>query len=137
MKNWNRTGKIKAIILGLLALPNFLFPVGAQEQQGLAMILMPLIFGSIAIPLITKFNGAFLRGEITKPTWNDNPLTLTRPLSFFHFGSFFFLTVGLSILLGTGIKFQMLNFLGLTSISFGLGILIGIWLTVKWTKSKI
>ena len=135
MKNWNKTGKIKAIILGLLALPNLLMPIGATGQQGLVMILMPLIFGSIAIPLIAKFNSGLGR-EIIKPTWNDNPLTLKRPLSFFHFGSFFFLTVGLSMLLGTGIKFQTLSFFGLTAISFGLGILIGIWLTLKWTKSK-
>lgn len=97
------------------------------------MILMPLIFGSIAIPLITKFNAGLGR-EIVKPTWNDNPLTLKRPLSFFHFGSFFLITVGLSILLGTAIKFHTLNFFGLTAISFGLGILIGIGLTLKWIK---
>lgn len=136
MKNWNKTGKIKAIILGLLALPNLLMPIGATGQQGLVMILMPLIFGSIAIPLIAKFNGAVLGREIIKPNWNDNPLTLKRPLTFFHFGSFFFLTVGLSMLLGTAIKFQTLSFFGLTAISFGLGILIGIWLTLKTTKSK-
>lgn len=135
MKNWNRTGKIKAIILGILALPNLLMPIGATGQQGLAMILMPLIFGSIAIPLIARLNAGLGR-EIIKPTWNDNPLTMKRPLSFFHFGSFFFLTVGLSMLVGTGIKFQTLSFFGLTAISFGLGILIGIWLTLKWTKSK-
>jgi hypothetical protein len=136
MKNWNRIGKIKAIILGLLALPNLLMPIGATGEQGLFMILMPLIFGSIAIPLIAKFNGAFLGREIIKPTWNDNPLTIKRPLSFFHFGAFFFITVGLSILLGTAIKFQTFSFFGLTAISFGLGILIGICLTLKWTKSK-
>lgn len=135
MKNWNRTGKIKAIILGLLALPNLFMPIGATGQQGLAMILMPLIFGSIAIPLITKFNSGLGR-EIIKPTWNDNPLAMNRPLSFFHFASFFFLTIGLSMLVGTGIKFQTLSFFGLTSISFGLGIFIGIWLTLKWSKSK-
>lgn len=135
MKNWNKTGKVKAIILGLLALPNLLMPIGATGQQGIAMILMSLIFGSIAIPLIAKFN-AGLRRKIVKPTWNDNPLTMKQPLSFFHFGSFFFLTVGLSMLLGTAIKFQTVSFLGLTAISFGLGILIGIWLTLKTTKSK-
>jgi hypothetical protein len=135
MKNWNRTGKIKAIILGILALPNLLMPIGATGQQELAMILTPLIFGSIAIPLIAKFNAGLGR-EIVKPTWNDNPLTMKRPLSLFHFGSFFFLTVGLSMLVGTGIKFQTLSFFGLTAISFGLGILIGIWLTLKWIKSK-
>lgn len=136
MNNWNKTGKIKAIVLGLLALPNLLMPIGATGEQGLFMILMPLVFGSIAIPLITKFNEALFGREIRKPTWNDNPLTLKRPLSFFHFGAFFFLTIGLSILIGTGIKFQTLNFIGLTTMSFGLGILIGIWLTLKWTKAK-
>ena len=75
--------------------------------------------------------------EIIKPTWNDNPLTLKRPLSFFHFGAFFFMTIGISMLLGTAIKFQTLSFFGLTAISFGFGILIGIWLTLKWTKSRL
>jgi hypothetical protein len=136
MKDWNKTGKIKALILGLLALPNLLMPIAQQGQEGFAMIIMPLIFGSFAIPLIAKFNGAIFGRGLTKPTWNDNPLTLKRPLSFFHFGSFFFLTVGLSILIGTGIKFQTLSYLGLTSISFGTGILIGIWLTLKWTNAR-
>jgi hypothetical protein len=136
MKKWNKTGKIKAVILGLLALPNLFMPIGATGEQGLVMILMPLIFGSIAIPLIAKFNGVVPGREIIKPTWNDNPLTLKRPLSFYHFGAFFFLAVGLSMLLGAAIKFQTLSFFGLTAISFGLGILIGIWLTLKTTKSK-
>jgi hypothetical protein len=136
MKNWNKTGKVKAIILGLLALPNLLMPIGAVEPKNLAMILMTLIFGSIAIPLIAKFNGVVLGREIVKPTWNDNPLTFKRPLSIFHFGAFFFLIVGISMIIGTGIKFQTFNFFGLTMISFGVGILIGIWLTLKWTKSK-
>lgn len=134
MKSWNKTGKIKAVIIGLLALPNLLMPIGVTGKQGFMMILVPLIFGCIVIPLITKFNGAVLGREIIKPTWNDNPLTLKRPLSFIHFSSFFFITIGVSMLLGSAVKFQIFSFLGLTSISFGLGILIGIWLTLKWAK---
>jgi hypothetical protein len=134
---WSKTGKIKAIILGFLALPNLLMPIGVQGQQNFLMILMPLFFGSIAIPLIVKFNKAAIGQEITKPTWNDNPLTLKSPITFFHFGAFFFLIIGLSMIIGTGIKFRTLSFLGLTSISFGIGILIGIWVTLKWTKTKI
>jgi hypothetical protein len=136
MKNWNKTGKIKAVILGILALPNLFMPIGVTGQQGLVMILMSLIFGSIATPLIAKFNGVVLGREIIKPTWNDNPFYMKRPLSIFHFGSFFFLTVGLSLILGTVIKFQSLSYFGLTSMSFGLGMLIGIWLTLKLTKLK-
>jgi len=134
MKNWNRTGKIKAIILALVAIPNLIAPVEVHEGPG--MIYMPFLFGCFAIPLIIKFNGTFLKREIIKPTWNDNPLTLKRPLAFFHFAAFFFMAVGLSMVLGTVIKFQTLSFMGLTSISFGLGILIGIEISLKWTKSK-
>ena len=97
MKDWNRIGKIKAILLALFCLPNLILPIGANPQQGLFVsILMPLIFGSVAIPLISKFNSSILGREIIKPKWNDNPLTLKRPLTFFHFGAFFFLSIGLS-----------------------------------------
>jgi hypothetical protein len=137
MKDWNKTGKIKAILLVVLSLPNLLAPIGANPEQGLlAAILMPLIFGSIAIPLISKFNSTLLGREIAKPHWNDNPLKLKRPLSFFHFGAFFFLAVGLSMVAGTAIKFQTLSQFGLTSIFFGIGILIGIALTLKWINKN-
>ena len=137
MKDWNRTGKIKAIFLIVFSLPNLVAPIGANPQQGLViLILMPLIFGSIVIPLISKFNNALLGQEIAKPNWNDNPLIFKRLLSFFYFGAFFFLTVGLSMLIGTAIKFQTISQFGLTSISFGIGILIGINLTLIWIKKK-
>lgn len=134
MNDWNKTGKIKAIILGVSFLPNIIKPIGAQPDFGFAMIIMPLIFGIIAIPFITKINAAIFGQVIERPTWNDNPLTLKKPLSFFHFGAFFFLTTGLSMIIGTLIKFQQLNQFGLTAISFGIGILIGIQLLLKMTK---
>lgn len=132
MKNWNRTGKIKAIILAFSALPNLLAPIGAVGQLELAMILMPLIFATIAIPVITKLNVAF-GAEAVKPTWNDDPLTLKRPLSMFHFFAYFFLIVGLSMEIGTALKFHTLSTIGLTSIAFGLGLFSGIRLSLKWT----
>ena len=134
MKDWNKTGKIKAIILGILFLPNLIKPIGAQPDFGFTMIIMPLIFGVIAIKFITKINSAILGQVIERPTWNDNPLTLKRPLSFFHFGAFFFLTTGLSMIIGTLIKYQQLNQFGLTAISFGIGILLGIQLLLRMTK---
>tara|TARA_R110002124_G_scaffold287317_1_gene472645 strand:- start:1235 stop:1660 length:426 start_codon:yes stop_codon:yes gene_type:complete len=137
MKEWNRTGKIKAILLVVFSFPNLIAPIGVNPQQGLLVsILMPLIFGSIAIPLIYKSNSALLGREIAKPHWNDNPLALKRPFSFFHFGAFFFLAVGLSMVIGTAIKFQILSQYGLTSLFFGIGIMIGIALTLMWINKK-
>jgi len=136
MKNWNKTGKIKAIILLLIAILNLVMPFGATGEKDLATILMPLIFGSVILPLIAKFNEVVLGREIIKPNWNDNPFDIKLPLSFFYFGSLLLIAVGLSMILGTGIKYRMLNFFGFTPISFGIGILIGIWLTLKWAKAK-
>ena len=137
MKDWNKTGKIKAILLVLFSLPNLIAPIGTDTQQSLFVsILIPLIFGSISIPIISKFNSSLMSREIAKPHWNDNPLILKRPLSFFHFGAFFLLTVGLSIVLGTVVKFQSLSQFGLTAVFFGVGIFIGINLTLKWINKK-
>ena len=96
MKDWNKTGKIKAVILGVLFLPNIIKPIGAQPNMSFLMVLMPLVFGIIAIPFITKINAAIFGQVIERPTWNDNPMTLKRPLSFFHFGAFFFTAVSSS-----------------------------------------
>jgi hypothetical protein len=132
MKNWNKTGKIKTILLAIFSLPNLIVPIGAFPQQGLfASILMPLIFGSIAVPLICKANQTFRNIEIVKPNWNNNPFKFKKPLTFFQFGAFFFLTLGFSMLVGTAIKYQLFNTFGLSLISFGIGLLIGIKVTLK------
>jgi hypothetical protein len=134
MKNWNKTGKTKAIILGILFLPNLLMPIPPQDNISFIMIIMPLIFGIIAIPFLTKLNVALFGQIIEKPTWNDNPLTLKKPLRFFQFAAFFLITIGLSVIIGTVIKYQGLNQAGLSSMFFGIGILLGIQWLLKMTK---
>lgn len=134
MKNWNKTGIIKAVLLGIFALANLVMPVKVEAYVGLGMLLLPIIFGSFAIPLIVKINTIFFDFKIVKPNWNDNPLKLKQPLSFFHYFSYFFITGGLSMFLGTFIKFQLVNYFGLSTVFYGIGILIGIWLTLKMKK---
>ncbi len=137
MKNWNRTGKFKAILLGLLSLPNLLAPIGANPEINLVFAsFIILVFGCLIIPLIAKFNLALFKSEISKPMWNDNPLNLKRPLSFFHFGAYFFIVIGLSMVIGSGIKDHILNSFALVSIFYGLGILLGIRLSLKWISKK-
>ena len=132
MEDLNNTGKIKLAILGVFFLPNLLFPLNVHAPLNLGMLLMPIIFGSIAIPLIAKFNQG-LGAEISKPNWNDK-LTITRPLVLFHFAAYFFLTAGLSVMMGTLIKFKNLNSIGLNCIFFGIGILLGISIALKWKR---
>lgn len=134
MKDWNRIGWTKSIILGILFLPNLIKPIEAKLDFSFTMVIMPVLFGAIAIPLIAKVNAAIFGQIIERPAWNDNPLVLKKPLRFFHFGAFFFLTTGLSMIVGTLVKFHQLNQFGLTTILFGFGILLGIRLLVKKIK---
>jgi hypothetical protein len=134
LKNLNSTGKIKVIVIGLLSLPNLLMPTRFDGVDGFAMVLIPLLLTIIIIPVIAKLNESVLGRKISKPDWNDNPLTRKQPLVSFHFAAFFFLAVGFSMLIGNMIRFQALSYLGLTCISVGLGALVGILLAVKWAK---
>lgn len=135
MEKWNRTGKIKAIILGLLFLPNIIRPKQTiYDDVVMYIVLGPLVFGLLAIPLITKVNSIVFGQAIARPNWNESPLTLKKPLIFFQFGALFMLITGLSTILGTLIKYHELNFMGFLAISFGIGILGGIFLTLKLNK---
>ena len=133
MKNWNKTAKIKAIVLVVLMIPSIIFPIAYSTGGGISALLTPLIFGSIAIPLIAKFNQSVMGFEISKPTWNDK-ISFQKPLVFFHTFAIFFIFSGITLLIGTAVKFQRYNEIGLEIIAFGIGILIGIKLTLMWTK---
>lgn len=136
MKDWNRTGKVKAIVLAILFLPNLIVPIGANPQIGFFIaLLIPLAFGSLVTPFLGRINNIMLGREISKPHWNDNPLSFKKPLAFNQFAGYFFITVGLSLTIGSGIKFHFFNQFGLAAISFGCGTLIGNHLALKW-KAK-
>lgn len=134
-KEWNRTGRIKAIVLLVLMLPNLFVPVPFDQRMGAVAIIAPFIFGCLVVPLIARFNAAFGK-EIRKPTWNDNPFNRKYPLSFFHFGGVFFITTGISLLLGTAISTYSLNTFALISIMYGAGMLVGIQIGLKWMLKK-
>ena len=134
-KNWNRTGRIKAIALILLMLPNLLRPMPLDLKMETVAIIAPFLFGCIAIPLIARFNAAIGK-EIRRPAWNDNPLTLKYPLSFFHFGAAFFISIGISMFLGTLIRYFSFNIFGLVSILYGAGMLVGIHISLRWMLKK-
>jgi hypothetical protein len=136
MKQLNKTGKIKTIILGILFLPNLIFPSSSGPEFGIGTLIMPLIFGTLAIPFLTKINSAIFGQIIEQPDWNDNPLNFKRPLRFFQFMAVFFLVTGASTIIGTAIKFQSLYDFGLISIFLGIGIFFGIRFSVKWTGKK-
>ena len=136
INNWNRAGKIKAIVLGILFLPNIIWPINTSNDFNISSMLSLLIFSVIAIPVIVKINSIILGLKIERPNWNHNPLHLLKPLIFFHFMAIFFISTGISIIIGSLWKYQAFNQFGMTGIVFGIGILLGIELTLKFTRKK-
>lgn len=134
MKNWNRTGKIKAIVLTVLFFLN-LFAVSPQLFKiGLFQYLVIFLFGALALPLIIRVNVGIGNGIIEKPNWNENPFRRNRPLVFFQFAAWFMLFSGASMLIGSIIKHQVYSSFGMSAFLFGAGALIGIQLTLKWFR---
>ena len=133
----NKTIIVKAVILFIAFAVNVSMPIGAKDNQSfLVSILFPVLFGALAIPLILKIDSLIFNMEFLKPKWSDNPMSLRRPLAMCHFGAYFFLLTGFSMLIGTAIKFHDLSGFGLSLIGYGTGILIGIELTLAWVKNK-
>ena len=136
IKSWNTIGKIKAVFTILYSLVSLLIHFDTSGMDVLS-IFASSFFGCIMITLFIKLFYIIQRKEIVKPTWNDNPLAITQPLKLFHFGAYLFITMGFTMLIETGIRFQNLNLMGLSAVLNGLGILAGIELLLKWKKAKL
>lgn len=136
MKNWNLTGKIKALIIVVMSIYSLLFPTIYTGFKGPVMFIIPFLFGIIITPVVARLNMMVAVKEIVKPSWNDNPIRISKPLTFFQFVAFYFLVTGLGTLIGSAIRYGILNYLALTTMSFGLGIIVGIWVTLLIEKRK-
>lgn len=126
-----KIGKIKIFIIIISALLNLFIPTKGQEMGLVISTLVPILFGSLSVPFLFKF---FWNREITSPNWDDNPLNSKKPLSRTQFGSYLLISTGISLLIGVGIKYKTLSDFGLASVSYGLGLYIGMWLTLQQKK---
>ena len=136
MKNWNRTGIIKAIVLIVLVLPNIFLPWPNQPDFNLVVCLAVFLTGGLFMLLAARYNLFILDQGFTEPEWNDNPFSRTKPLAFFQFFSFLLLFTGIGLIIGTAIKFEQLSSYGITVFSFGFGMLLGMYLVSKTKRAN-
>ena len=135
MKNWNTIGKIKAAIITVAAIFNLFNPFKpiAQEDFLSSFILNPIAALILSI-IFFVLSAAFVKREVVKPNWNDNPLSdYNAGADFF---AYLFVIVGSCMMISTGIKYKILNSFGLISFSLGLGVFIGIFLSLKILKKE-
>jgi hypothetical protein len=141
MKNWNRTGKIKAIIILFISLitSSSSTKVDIIESTNYAYIILGiliLIFIILFLPLMTKFLSLF-EVKFKKPSWNENPISIyifSNILITFQFIGYWLLVSGFTQIIITSIVHQNFNGEALISIFYGLGLLLGIKLSIIWLK---
>ena len=138
-KKWNTIGWIKTILLAIFFIVNIIFPLPNVSSQSALTPIVALIFGVFVIPFLIKFNYKFIGkpifGEkLEIPNWNSNPLEVKKPLLFFHFMAYFFIVIGLSLVISSLIHFFKLNVFGFDSIFLGIGTILGIRLLLKWER---
>jgi len=133
-KFWNRTGKIKAAIIILAFAINIFLPIQGQEAIDYFVLLPSFQLAFLTI-VVSKLNSKIFGSILEKPSWNDNPISFSKPLGMIQFGSILFLCIGIGSSLSSIVQIKAFSAMGLMLISAGLGGLIGIWLTLKWTKN--
>tara|TARA_R110000787_G_scaffold19150_3_gene57857 strand:- start:3750 stop:4199 length:450 start_codon:yes stop_codon:yes gene_type:complete len=142
MKNWNRTGKIKALLIlfiSLLSLRNISNKNEIIESENYVYVTLGiflLIFTALFLPLMTKLLSLF-KVKFKKPDWNRNPISiyiLSNSLITFQFIGYWLLLSGFSQIIITAIVNQNFRGEAVLQILYGFGILFGIKLSVLWLK---
>ncbi|WP_420583333.1 hypothetical protein [Reichenbachiella sp.] len=129
MKNWNNTGKVKATILFILAIINLFNPIESPLNFSFMLLIQAVItilFAAFMVPIAIKINKVIFGLNSETPNWNHSILSFKRALSGWQFMAYFFISTGVSMILGALIHYQTFNAIGIVAISFGTGILWGI-----------
>ena len=144
MKNWNKIGKIKGLVIFILcvvslSLLNFNGETESKNDFYIVIFILTFLFFVLFLPLITKFWSLF-GFKFEKPNWNENPITFkfSKSLNFFQFIAFWFISSGFVNILVIGIFNQTFDGESANLFIGGISLLIGIKLSLKWlNKSKI
>jgi len=135
MKNWNRIGKIKAIIIGVAGLYNLFMPFKFPIAKDItSTFIFPSITAIVLPVILILINPKNYKRTFSKPTWNDN--LFLDSMAQAQFFAYFFSTVGICMIISSAIEFHVLNNVGVISFFVGLGIFISIFLTLKISKKQ-
>ena len=138
IKSWNIIVKIKSFLILLniiLTLTTVKFTEDLDAFDNSELIIKSIIgfiFGIIFLIIITKLwsRHGF---EFKKPNWNDNPLffDFSKSLNFFHFIGYCFVISEIIRILYVGIFYQKFDEESIFIISGGIGLIIGIKLSLR------
>jgi hypothetical protein len=127
------TGLIKFLIIGINATLIFVLPWPSEPEGLLTSPILPFVFMIALIPSYYLLLRKEKMERLKWPNWNSNLFnpkgdTALENVDFF---GILFTIIGLSMIISNKMNYDEISKIGLTSISFGLGVLLGLLLTVK------
>ena len=125
-------GVVKLLIIVINMIIIFVLPWPIEPEGLLTSPTIPFVFMSVVIPCFYLLVRKEKKENLKWPNWNVN---LFNPQGIAPFGNvdFFgvsFTTIGLAMVVSNKLNYNVISQVGLTSISFGLGILSGLILTI-------
>lgn len=142
MHNWNKTAKIKSLIILFLSFINlylidFGFKYFGVSEFSFAILILYFFTFSILLPIFFKFWNLF-GFTFKKPNWNDNFLTIkfSYGLNFFHFFAIFSVISNLLNFFFILLFSRTIEYDFLIRLFAGLFTLLGIEIYLKIQKSN-
>lgn len=132
MNNWNKTGKIKAALMLLLFIVIVLAPMPQGPSPSIMFIFFPFISGIAMAYFAIVQHEKKHQTQMLAPTWNDSPFPKPEnPFSSMIFSSVLAIVCGLGMLTSTFVKFETVDGFGIFAICGGMGIYVGIKLSMN------
>ncbi|HEY3402459.1 MAG TPA: hypothetical protein VGK59_03670 [Ohtaekwangia sp.] len=128
------TGLIKFLIIVVNATLIFVLPWPSEPEGLLTSPILPFVLMTGLIPGYYVFMRKEKKERLKWPNWNTNlfnPKGDTALGNIDFFGTLF-AVIGLSMIVSNKVNYDELSKVGMTSVSFGLGILSGLLLTIKF-----
>lgn len=130
--------RVGAILL--VAIAGCFVPLGAHAAPPIDWDALFIIFGACAIGLplvlgVQRFNPQSAK-VWSRPSWMANPLNFRDPIQFFHFGAYLSIAQGLVVLIRMVLTSVPFYVEALVPLAMGLGILLGIRITLGLFASK-
>ncbi len=126
----------KTFFVIISGIPNLIAPIGTDIKiTDKRILILPVLVMLILLPFFTEF----LHGKkinFRKPDWHDSPFNQNFPLSVFQFYGYFFLVYGLSMIIGTYLKFHQPNFIGILSVLLSIGTFSAIKFVIEFKKDS-
>jgi hypothetical protein len=124
------TGVIKIAILIFNVVVIFALPWPNEPDEMLTSPTIPFLFMAIVVPVYYLIVRKEKKANLKWPHWNTSLFNPDIPFGNVDFFGIMFASVGLAMIVSNKINYDVVSQAGLTSVSFGLGILFGLLMTL-------